>query len=156
MKQDNAIATDGPLAARRQPGASRQTVRTADEYGRKIVRVPLAKGRGEAVIDQRDFDLLMRIGVSPAWFLNGTERGRYVRTSMRGIRGSLVGVARVITRARRGQIVKYRDGNRLNLRRGNLKVASGRSNRTDAVEIVRAAVARAAGDPETVGLEGRD
>ena len=46
----------------------RVPMRTTDQYGRKIVRVPLAKGRGDATIDEEDFDRLMEWGLSSQWF----------------------------------------------------------------------------------------
>jgi hypothetical protein len=90
--------------------------------GSRIADVPLPGAQGLRVtLDAADFDRLMDIGMSPAWFTNG---GGYVRAEAPASFGvpNLVQVARVIMEPPPGCIVKYRDGDRLNLRRSNLLV----------------------------------
>lgn len=108
----------------------RTPVRTIDQSGREIIRVPLAKAIGMAVLDAADFDQLMALGLSPHWYLNGTTTHGYVRAGL-NTRGKGVGVARVILGVGSGRIVKYRDGDPTNLIRSNLVVAKGAAKRTD-------------------------
>lgn len=107
--------------------------------------MPLANSTEPAEIFEEDFEAIVRAGGGPNWTFNpaGPER-RYVRTQMRrGSRdaraGHLETVARLVAGAREGQKVKYRDGNRLNLRRTNLQVVriqvgTGRRKRSGLVE----------------------
>lgn len=91
--------------------------------GKKRVRVPLAKNRGEAVFDHADYVALIAAGYSDQMTLNraGVKEFAYVRShlSQRGLRT----LARPILGARRGQHIHYRDGDRLNLTRENLELA---------------------------------
>jgi hypothetical protein len=100
-----------------------------------IIIVPLAKDRGEAIVDKADFDLLVSLRVSDQWFLNG----RVVRCKT-GNRNNL-SVARLIMRAGDGEVVKYRDGSRLNLRRANLYTAPGRALSRELTVLERLAAA---------------
>lgn len=109
---------------------TRTPVRTVNQSGREIVRVPLAKNMGTAVLDAPDFERLMALGLSPHWYLNGTNKHGYVRAGL-NTRGNGVGVARVILGLGAGRIVKYRDGDSKNLMRSNLVVAKGAAKRTD-------------------------
>ncbi|WP_442577705.1 hypothetical protein ACSBOB_19275 [Mesorhizobium sp. ASY16-5R] len=85
-----------------------------------VVRVPLARdGKDEAVIDLEAYNELMTLGVYQNWQLRGGNVGA------RGPRGLKVLIGRVLTNARPGQRVVYRDGNPLNLRRGNLDLSDG-------------------------------
>lgn len=110
---------------------TRTPVRTLDQTGRGIVRVPLAKNMGTAVLDAADFDRLMALGLSPHWYLNGTTTHRYVRVGL-DTRGNSVGVARLIVGLGSGRIVRYRDGDPTNLRQANLVIAKGAAKRCDA------------------------
>ncbi|WEX07290.1 hypothetical protein [Chelativorans sp. AA-79] len=84
------------------------------------VAVPLARdGRQEAILDLSDYNELIALGVYPNWQLRGGNVGS------RGPNGIKVLIARVLTDAKPGQRVVYRDGNKLNLRRGNLSVLDG-------------------------------
>lgn len=104
----------------------------SSEGGREIAHVPLATGQ-TATLYRRDLDMLTANGLSLAWTFNPNGQGTaYVRAAEAGrASGGLVGVARLILNAGRGAIVRYRDGNRLNLRRENLYVASGKAARRD-------------------------
>lgn len=101
-------------------------LRTPD--GAALVLVPLANHAEPAILDARDFDALMAARYSPLWTFNDTGNGkRYVRVRDSRMRGHLVLVARLITAAGRGRIVRYRDANPLNLRRSNLLLTQGRT-----------------------------
>lgn len=110
----------------------RVPIRTTDERGRAIVRVPLTNHAGEAVVEESDFDRLTEAGLPMTWQLNGGNSGPgYVRAYCNGATGNLLTVARLITGAGYKQIVRYNDGDRTNLRRSNLKVVSGYGKRVD-------------------------
>lgn len=102
----------------------RQPVPFTSADGAPCLRVPLASDRGPAIIDADELPALLAHGVTLAWSFNDNGRGRsYVRASR--ARGNTVTLARLIAGAARRQEVHYRDGDPLNLRRGNLYV-SGR------------------------------
>ena len=104
-----------PTAKNRTPYKSR------DHLGTTVVMVPLAHDLGPATLDPEDFARLMAEGWSDRWFLNENS----VRVRYNAVRGSLTNVARLVTGARPGQVVRYADGNRLNLRRSNLYTVRG-------------------------------
>lgn len=85
--------------------------------------VPVTNSPGHFVrVDLEDLRRLEARGKAGAWFLNGNGgRSRFVRTRRTGSR-HLVQVARLITQAGPGEIVRYRDGDRLNLTRANLSL----------------------------------
>lgn len=80
-----------------------------------VVYVPLARGDDEAVLDLEDYNELVALKVYPNWQLRGGQAGA------RGPGGINVLIARVLTDAKPGQRVTYRDGDKLNLRRSNLE-----------------------------------
>jgi hypothetical protein len=89
--------------------------------GSRIAEVPLRDG-GFVTVDHDDLARILSLGISPAWSLNSNGgRQRYVRAQAPRALGvpSLVQVARVIMEPPSGRVLKYRDGNRLNLRRAN-------------------------------------
>lgn len=98
---------------------------TRDHDSREIVRVPLCNSKHAARILAVDFDRLRTTGVSDQWTLNGVGEYQYVRCPVSENVGDLDTVARLILHAPPGRIVKYRDGNRLNLRRDNLVLVPG-------------------------------
>lgn len=101
-------------------------IHTTDDHGTPIVLVPLASHPIPAQVDAEDFDRLIAQGVSLFWTLNWSGTGYpYVRCSNPRVAGHLTTVARLILNVGPGRVVKYRDGNRLNLRRSNLWVANG-------------------------------
>ncbi len=105
---------------------SRDPIRTTDADGTPVVRVPLAKERGVAVLHAEDFDELMRFGITARWYWNVASPGfAYVRCKPpRNLNcGTLLSVSRLIMEALPGMCVRYRDGDRLNLRRDNLYLA---------------------------------
>jgi hypothetical protein len=93
-----------------------------DEDGQPIAVVPLARG-GSATIDAHDLEELLQRGITLNWTLNlsGGDYA-YVRAQTPN---NLVSVARLVTGAGPGNAVKYRNGERRDLRRRNLYVTSG-------------------------------
>jgi hypothetical protein len=120
------------------PNARRTLIATRDQDGRKIVLVYLANGSC-ARLFRKDFKRLMRLGVSPNWCLNkdGTGNYGYVRAPVPaefGWSATLMMLARMIVSPRlRGHVIRYRDGNPLNLRRDNLEMVK-RATRAKARE----------------------
>lgn len=110
---------------------------TDSETGEELVAIPLAKDRGEAILSATDWDRLNALGLTTNWCLNGANGRQYVRAPVDTI-GKLVTVSRAIAGAGQDQIVRYVDGNPLNLRRENLVVTRGRARRKDA-EVIRRA-----------------
>jgi hypothetical protein len=97
--------------------------------GRAAVRVELTNAPGQqAVVDADDFAALVAQGYSRSWYVNRSGTGQtYVRLSSRKWLGNNETVARLIVGAGKGQVVKYRDGDPLNLRRRNLVLKRGRA-----------------------------
>ncbi len=104
----------------------RKPIFTTDADGNAIVLVPLANHASPAKLFADDFDRLMTDGYSDQWTLNTAKGGySYVRVANSQVAGCLESVARLVTNAGRGQVVRYRDGNRLNLRQDNLIARNG-------------------------------
>lgn len=106
-----------------------------DEHGVNCLRVPLDRaGRSYAIVTEADYRRVRRAGATGAWLLNDAAPGRtYVRTSVRTGRGesTLVMVARLIMSAPPRTVVRYVNGNRLDLRPWNLAVQKGKAKRDD-------------------------
>jgi len=103
----------------------RTVTRTIDQDGNEIVRVPLANHPLPAIMDADDYDRLMAADLSNAWTLNEVGHGlAYVRAGHSRAIGQLVTIARLIVDAGAGVMVRYRDKDRLNLRRDNLRVVT--------------------------------
>jgi len=105
-----------------------------------VVLVTLGNSPKKAQVHRDDLERVKAAGYTGAWFLNGCNGYSYVRTGRSDLVGRLESVARIIAEAKPGQIVKYRDGDRLNLRRDNLYLGSGRSKArrwTEATEELR-------------------
>ena len=119
--------------------AIRPPTRTVDPDGTEIVQVPLPRGE-VAVIEAADYEWLLGLGLPPNWsYDKGANSCNYVRVTAylggrnrrpRGLKsGALqMSVARLIMRTDIGEIIRYRDSNRLNLRRSNLNVCPGRAD----------------------------
>ena len=63
----------------------------------------------------------MAEGWSDQWFLNENS----IRVRDNAVRGSLTNVARLVVKAGPGRVVRFVDGDRLNLRRSNLYTVRG-------------------------------
>ena len=128
-----ADKTSKPL---RKPHDVEGTIRRSfAKDGTRIVHVPLANGL-RATVDAADFDRLMRLGLRPTWVFNDNGRGcHFVRSRFPlGIgTPNNIQVARAIMAPPPGCVVKYSDGNPLNLRRNNLWVVE-RASRAKARE----------------------
>lgn len=81
-------------------------------------------------IDRDDFDRLVRLGLSLNWFLSGDGQGRYYVCVRHPRLGNIVPVAREIMRAGRGEVVRYRSRDRLDLRKSNLTRSEGAAKRS--------------------------
>ncbi|MCE7031726.1 hypothetical protein LY625_03685 [Lysobacter sp. GX 14042] len=98
-----------------------------DADGIRCALVPVANLNDSAIIYADDLTRLVADGVSLNWQLNSNgsaELARsYVKVSLPGKDGRVV--ARLVYGARPKEQVRYRNGNRLDLRRPNLTTASG-------------------------------
>lgn len=93
-----------------------------------------SRAAGRAMILDADVWADVRDRLSERWTLNTNGRGRtYVRSGQRraaAIAGqpgakATASLGRIVAQAGRGDVVRYRDGNPLNLRRANLDVLAG-------------------------------
>lgn len=111
----------------------RPVIRTKDNAGRAIVKVPLGRhGERHAVLFEEDFERLCAAGVGTSWFVSRNGSGQeYVRAFCRGATGDQITVARAILGAGRRSNVRYLTGDRTNLRRWNLELAKGNGRRND-------------------------
>lgn len=105
------------------------------ETGMNCLRVPLdRKGRRFAIVSEADYHRVQRAGATGAWLLNEAAPGRaYVRTMIRTGRGTstLAMVARLIMDAGPRNVIRYINGDHLDLRPWNLIMQKGRSKRAD-------------------------
>ncbi len=94
-------------------------VKITHQRGEYLVHVPLSRnGEKEATVSYEDYHTLLSLGVSPNWQLTG---GSVVARTPIG--QALIG--RILMDAKKGQQVRYKDGNSLNLRRDNLMLRNG-------------------------------
>ncbi len=108
-----------------------------DEHRQPCVRVPLTNAPGaSAIVDEASYADLRARGLTGPWFLNDNGTGRkYVRTGVPVAgqpKGTLLLIARLILGAGPGTVVRYANGNPLDLRFTNLAWRKGKSKRTDA------------------------
>lgn len=82
---------------------------------------------GEVEMYEDDLSKLREAGFLGKMFTKTTESGRYVVIKNPSVLGEHSVVARLILNARKGLTVRYRDGNRLNLKRDNLYYQTGRA-----------------------------
>lgn len=96
-------------------------LRAHDFDGAPVVHVQMSNARGTfATFDAADYDRLRKL-YPGRWRLNDNGRGAiYVRAVRPGEPSRNVNLAREALQPEPGRIVRYRDGNRLNLRRSNL------------------------------------
>lgn len=88
----------------------------SDLDGTELVLVPLAATGKEATIEKSDYEFLVKLGVGQNWSLSGNG---YVGAHFDSSRDY---VARILMGCRPDQRLSYADGDKLNLRRSNLKV----------------------------------
>lgn len=130
----------------------REPVRTADEHGKPVVRVPVAVPRKLretedmppvvwAVADAEDFDRAVEAGMSDQWVLNAGGRGScVVRAQSRRTPGRLLSVPGFLMGDHRNLQVRFLNRDRLNLRRANLvleeRVGRRRALSLDEIELL--------------------
>lgn len=111
-----------------------------DPSGREVAHVPLARRSETAAIYRDDLERLTTSGVPFPWYLNTARCCSYVSAYDPDHLGKNQTVARRLIDAPKGRIVKYRDGDRLNLRRDNLYLTEGASakGKTPATKLISA------------------
>lgn len=104
--------------------------RSSDADGAAVVHVRMSNDPSAfATFDADDYDRLRRLYPGP-WRLNSNGLGAiYVRAVAPGTPYRNVNLAREALQPGHGRIVRYRDGDRLNLRRANLYVEEGTTHR---------------------------
>lgn len=115
-----------------------------DERGRECLKVPLGGRRGGerfAIVEARDYQRIREAGAIGSWYWNSNGKGKgrgYVRTCVPigGGKWSLVQVARIIDGTGAKAIVRYANGDTLDLRSSNLLWERGKAKRND-VMVVR-------------------
>lgn len=103
---------------------------TIDPQGNRLVHLPLANTSERATLYAEDYERMVADGYSARWAIASTGgHHKYVLVNARspGNGKRSLTVARLVAQAGRGQIVGYADGDRLNLRRDNLRVHEGRA-----------------------------
>jgi hypothetical protein len=94
---------------------------TIMEGGREIIKVPLGRTDKYCFIFKEDREFLKRLGLNMNW--NVLPNGYVTACSSISPNAYLL-VARVLTNAGPGQSVRYKDGDKLNLRFSNLYVSN--------------------------------
>lgn len=97
------------------------------------MEIPLTQGK-VAVIDDADWPLVSGHKWRAAW---SRRRGANTWYAWTSVRGSTVGMHRVIMAAPKGMLVDHRDGDGLNNRRSNLRLATFNQNNGHIVAPVR-------------------
>lgn len=117
--RDIPRSIDGKKARPRR----RETIRDIE---RDLAFVPLSGGKGHAILDLPDYDRLIKEQrVSDQWIWNertGQPGNVRTHTGRPGESRSLLSVANEITQPGRNRQVEYRDRNRRNLQRANLRL----------------------------------
>lgn len=114
-------------------------ITTVQEGTREVARVPLGRNASlHAEIYRDDFDFLVKLGLSPNWSSYKNVTGNYVTASAVDTPSKHVLVARVLMDAGAGQVVRYADGNPLNMRRENLRLVHSAKGKTRARSFVYA------------------
>ncbi|MFC5525733.1 hypothetical protein ACFPPA_08245 [Rhodanobacter ginsengisoli] len=104
------------------------TIFTIDHDGRPIAHVALSGTNQRAKILVEDLERVLAAGYSPCWAYTCTDRIRwYVQARTYNPRGRprSVTIARLVVQAGKGQVVRYADGDHLNLLPENLLVKKG-------------------------------
>jgi len=103
----------------------RRNVETVIENERELVRSSL-NGNGNKIVEiwKDDYDFLInKLKLNPNWVTSNAEKNNVLAFSI--TKSNRVSVARCLLDADVGQIVRYKDGNPLNLRRENLLLMDG-------------------------------
>lgn len=102
-----------------------------------IVRVPIRRHPGVfATLDAEDWQRWIATGHSPALYINDNGTGTYyVRAKRYDVAGGTVNLSREIMQPGVGRVVRYHDGDYLNLTKGNLYVEEGTARGQTPVEI---------------------
>lgn len=98
---------------------------TTDPNGMAIVKVPLYGLSLPVTLYADDFQRILQAEYSHCWHIKYTGPHRGYAYVWSGEPGYFVPVARLVVEAGPRQIVSYRDGDRLNLRRDNLRLERG-------------------------------
>ena len=101
---------------------------TTDADGQQLVHIALANSNQRATLYAEDYQRLMDAGFSPSWQYTRNKSGSaYVTVGACTHKGvdCLVPFSRLVAMAEAGQMVRYRDGNPLNMRAANLKLETG-------------------------------
>lgn len=114
-------------------------IRFRDEHGRECLKVPLDKfGRKYATATVQGYQAVQEAGAIGAWYLNSNGHGgSYVRSHAGG---TLIMPARIIAGAKARCVVRYANGDPLDLRPENIVLQRGAAKRADAVIVGSAAV----------------
>jgi hypothetical protein len=94
---------------------------------RELITVSVSN-RFETTLYRDDYAVLLALGLSPSWFI---WRSGYVATPAPYSPNGHVNVARVLLDAGEGEVVRYVDSDKLNLRRENLLIEPGFALRRD-------------------------
>lgn len=104
--------------------------------GVACVSLPLANREERWFTTEEAYEDLMKAGMSGRWRLShGVRRIGYVAGWLPGYGHQVI--ARLIARARKGEQVSHRDGNRLNLRPENLVIGDCGHARTESALILQ-------------------
>lgn len=103
----------------------KQPIHSVDRDGRNVVLVPLTNCEKPAKMLPADFEDIQAAGYVGGMYMNAG----YVHTG-RHPGSSNYPMGRVIAGANPGQKVLFRDGDRMNLRRDNLRIIRLRSHHT--------------------------
>lgn len=104
---------------------SHNLIQQRDPDGRIVVGVLLPKSGQRAWIFQSDYDRIVATHGHAGWYLNSNNHGvSYVRLDHPQTRRTTT-VARLVAGDFPRSAIRYRDGNRQNLRSNNLEMAHG-------------------------------
>lgn len=92
------------------------------------VFVDLASGQ-TAMVDRDDYERCLNEGLSLNWYLAKDRAGNNYVAVYAPRLGNIFTVSRYIMRAGRGEVISYYNGNRLDLRKANLRRGEGAARR---------------------------
>jgi len=117
----------GPYA-----GVRHAPIRFTDDHGRECLKVPLDRyGRQYATVTESDYRAIQGAGATGAWYLNSNGHGgSYARIHFNKTR---LMPARIIAGAGPRSVVRYVNGDPLDLRPENIVLRKGAAKRDDAV-----------------------